>query len=106
MDKRGYHFNQLYINSNVAKLMIEVENLHKSFGNAKVLKGVSTNFEQGKTNLIIGQVSIDNRHLFEILYSLLSILSRALSILSTLILDKKPRLPVFIPTIGISKSFT
>ena len=35
--------------------MIEVENLHKSFVNAKVLKGISTRFEQGKTNLIIGQ---------------------------------------------------
>ena len=55
MDKRGHHFNQLYINPNVAKLMIEVENLHKSFGDAKVLKGISTSFEQGKTNLIIGQ---------------------------------------------------
>ena len=35
--------------------MIEVENLHKSFGNAHVLKGISTTFEKGKTNLIIGQ---------------------------------------------------
>ena len=35
--------------------MIEVENLHKSFGNALVLKGITTTFEKGKTNLIIGQ---------------------------------------------------
>lgn len=35
--------------------MITVENLHKSFGDAHVLKGISTSFEQGKTNLIIGQ---------------------------------------------------
>jgi phospholipid/cholesterol/gamma-HCH transport system ATP-binding protein len=35
--------------------MIEVKNLHKSFGNAHVLKGISTAFEKGKTNLIIGQ---------------------------------------------------
>ncbi len=35
--------------------MIEVENLHKSFGETHVLKGITTNFEQGKTNLIIGQ---------------------------------------------------
>jgi len=35
--------------------MIKVENLHKSFGETKVLKGISTTFEQGKTNLIIGQ---------------------------------------------------
>lgn len=35
--------------------MIEVNNLHKSFGEAKILKGISTTFEKGKTNLIIGQ---------------------------------------------------
>jgi phospholipid/cholesterol/gamma-HCH transport system ATP-binding protein len=35
--------------------MIVVENLHKSFGEAHVLKGISTTFEKGKTNLIIGQ---------------------------------------------------
>jgi phospholipid/cholesterol/gamma-HCH transport system ATP-binding protein len=35
--------------------MIEVTNLHKSFGDAHILKGVTTSFEKGKTNLIIGQ---------------------------------------------------
>lgn len=35
--------------------MIEVDNLHKSFGDAHILKGVTTSFEKGKTNLIIGQ---------------------------------------------------
>ncbi len=35
--------------------MIEVKNVEKSFGDSKVLKGVSTVFEAGKTNLIIGQ---------------------------------------------------
>lgn len=35
--------------------MIEVKNVEKSFGDAKVLKGISTTFETGKTNLIIGQ---------------------------------------------------
>ncbi len=35
--------------------MIEVKDLHKSFGEAHVLKGISTNFDKGKTNLIIGQ---------------------------------------------------
>lgn len=35
--------------------MIEVNNLEKSFGDTKVLKGISTVFEKGKTNLIIGQ---------------------------------------------------
>ena len=34
--------------------MIIVEDLHKSFGDAHVLKGISTTFEKGKTNLIIG----------------------------------------------------
>ncbi|MBC6998511.1 ATP-binding cassette domain-containing protein [Cytophaga sp. FL35] len=35
--------------------MIEVDNIHKSFGDAHILKGVSTTFHKGQTNLIIGQ---------------------------------------------------
>ena len=35
--------------------MIEIKNLYKSFGDKDVLKGISTVFEDGKTNLIIGQ---------------------------------------------------
>lgn len=35
--------------------MIEVDNIHKSFADNHVLKGITTQFEQGKTNLIIGQ---------------------------------------------------
>ena len=35
--------------------MIEVKGLHKSFGDAHILKGISTTFENGKTSLVIGQ---------------------------------------------------
>ncbi|WP_203258086.1 ABC transporter ATP-binding protein [Hyunsoonleella ulvae] len=35
--------------------MIEVKDLHKSFGDAHILKGITTTFDKGKTNLIIGQ---------------------------------------------------
>ncbi|TMM29447.1 ATP-binding cassette domain-containing protein [Polaribacter aestuariivivens] len=35
--------------------MIEVKDLHKGFGDVEVLKGISTKFYPGKTNLIIGQ---------------------------------------------------
>ncbi|MDA9844140.1 ATP-binding cassette domain-containing protein [Flavobacteriaceae bacterium] len=35
--------------------MIEVQNITKSFEGTEVLKGISTVFEKGKTNLIIGQ---------------------------------------------------
>lgn len=35
--------------------MIEVKQIEKSFGDTKVLKGITTTFETGKTNLIIGQ---------------------------------------------------
>ncbi|WP_394970248.1 ABC transporter ATP-binding protein [uncultured Croceitalea sp.] len=35
--------------------MIQVENIHKSFGDAHILKGINTTFEKGKTNLVIGQ---------------------------------------------------
>lgn len=34
--------------------MIRVVDLHKSFGEEEILKGISTTFDQGKTNLIIG----------------------------------------------------
>ena len=35
--------------------MIKVKNLKKSFDNKPVLKGISCEFEKGKTSLIIGQ---------------------------------------------------
>ena len=35
--------------------MIEIKDLHKSFEDKTVLKGISTTFDNGKTNLIIGQ---------------------------------------------------
>ena len=35
--------------------MIEVKDLHKWFGDAHILKGITTRFDKGKTNLIIGQ---------------------------------------------------
>ncbi|NND88539.1 MAG: ATP-binding cassette domain-containing protein [Flavobacteriaceae bacterium] len=35
--------------------MIKVENVHKSFGDEAILKGITTVFEKGKTNLLIGQ---------------------------------------------------
>ena len=35
--------------------MIKVEDVHKSFGQEEILKGITTEFEKGKTNLIIGQ---------------------------------------------------
>lgn len=35
--------------------MIEVKNLQKEFNGVPVLKGVTTTFEKGKTNMIIGQ---------------------------------------------------
>lgn len=35
--------------------MIEIKNLHKSFGAAHILKGIDAQFEKGKTSLIIGQ---------------------------------------------------
>ena len=34
--------------------MIEIQNIQKAFGEKEVLKGITTTFEQGKCNLIIG----------------------------------------------------
>src|SRR6056297_1983786 len=55
MDQCGHYYIKLYINTTYAGLMIEVNDIHKSFGEAHILKGISTVFENGKTNLIIGQ---------------------------------------------------
>ena len=35
--------------------MIKVEDVHKGFGDEEILKGITTEFDKGKTNLIIGQ---------------------------------------------------
>ena len=35
--------------------MIEIKNLYKAFEDKEVLKNISATFENGKTNLIIGQ---------------------------------------------------
>ena len=35
--------------------MIKIEDVHKSFGEEEILKGITTEFDKGKTNLIIGQ---------------------------------------------------
>lgn len=35
--------------------MIQIDNIRKSFGSNLVLKGITSTFETGKTNLIIGQ---------------------------------------------------
>ena len=35
--------------------MIKVEDVHTSFGDEEILKGITTEFDKGKTNLIIGQ---------------------------------------------------
>ena len=51
--------------------MIEVTNLHKSFGTKQVLKGINTTFESGKTNLIIGQSGSGKTVLMKCLVGLL-----------------------------------
>lgn len=56
MDNDSGDYHEFNINPNVTKLMIEVKELKKSFNNdVEVLKGITTTFETGKVNLIIGQ---------------------------------------------------
>ena len=50
--------------------MIVVENIYKQFGVNKVLNDVSFSFEQGKTNLIIGESGSGKTTLFKILIGL------------------------------------
>ncbi len=50
--------------------MIRAENIHKSFGETKVLKGITTTFEQGKTNVIIGKSGAGKTVLLKLLVGL------------------------------------
>ena len=50
--------------------MIRVENIKKTFGTQEVLKGISVNFEQGKTNLIIGKSGAGKTVLLKLLVGL------------------------------------
>jgi phospholipid/cholesterol/gamma-HCH transport system ATP-binding protein len=51
--------------------MIRAENIKKSFGTQEVLKGVSTIFEAGKTNLIIGRSGAGKTVFLKLLVGLL-----------------------------------
>ena len=50
--------------------MIEIQNIHKSFGDNHVLKNISFKFEKGKTNLIIGESGSGKTTLLRILIGL------------------------------------
>ncbi len=52
--------------------MIRTDNLYKSFGDTEVLKGITTEFYQGKTNLIIGRSGAGKTVLLKLLVGLLS----------------------------------
>lgn len=52
----GVHYPfRIIVNPNDLKLMIEVKDLTKKFGDNEVLKGITTTLDTGKVNLIIGQ---------------------------------------------------
>lgn len=50
--------------------MITIENIHKSFGDVDVLKGIDFVFDSGKTNLIIGRSGAGKTVLLKILVGL------------------------------------
>ena len=52
--------------------MIRAENIYKSFGTQEVLKNISCNFEQGKTNLIIGRSGAGKTVFLKILIGLVT----------------------------------
>lgn len=51
--------------------MIRIENIEKQFGEQKVLKGISTVFEEGKTNLIIGKSGAGKTVMLKLLVGLI-----------------------------------
>lgn len=51
--------------------MIRIENIKKQFGNQEVLKGITTVFEDGKTNLIIGKSGAGKTVMLKILVGLI-----------------------------------
>ena len=53
--------------------MIKIENISKSFDQIKVVDNISTEFEKGKTNLIIGQSGSGKTVLMKCLVGLLNI---------------------------------
>ena len=55
MDYGFCNYNGSITNPNVVKLRIEVKDVRKSFDGVEVLKGISTTFDTGKVNLVIGQ---------------------------------------------------
>src|SRR5690606_7890332 len=55
LDFGDFDYFELGAYANDFELMIEIRDLKKSCDEAEVLKGISTVFETGKTNLIIGQ---------------------------------------------------
>lgn len=58
--------------------MIKAENIKKSFGNQEVLKGITTIFEPGKTNLIIGRSGAGKTVFLKLLVGLLEPTSGAI----------------------------
>ena len=51
--------------------MIKIEDIHKSFGDNEVLKGISTEFYKGQTNLIIGRSGAGKTVLLKLLVGLM-----------------------------------
>lgn len=60
----------LTIDSYYLCVMIRVDNIKKTFGDQEVLKGISTVFEQGQTNLIIGKSGAGKTVLLKLLVGL------------------------------------
>ena len=50
--------------------MIQLRDIHKEFDNTPILKGITTEFKRGKTNLVIGQSGSGKTVLLKILLGL------------------------------------
>lgn len=71
MEKTKSEFSAIYLSNNFPVFaMIKTENIHKSFGENHVLKGIDTEFYKGKTNLIIGRSGAGKTVLLKLLVGL------------------------------------
>ena len=82
--------------------MLEIKNIHKSFGEQKVLKGLDMSFEKGKIHTLVGGNGTGKTTLFNLITGFLKP-DKGEIILNNKRLEQHS--PVYINSIGITRTF-